>query len=225
MRKGIAIRVGMLVLVVLATVFTAQHASTETFGAPGDANNPFWTWLNQNSATATWTGGTLNLTAPSRGGSSNMNCLESQTLPAAPYKFVTLFYNNFSGTGSHQNTAHFGFYETSTAKLETIAFQNTFSGNFRYYLSENSNFTTDAQTTLAENGPVIPNPLSVQIENDGTNLNFYTSADGISYTKQFTTTKTAFFTTGPTNVILCIDNISSGTGNYSIDYDYFRKVP
>ncbi len=195
---------------------------TPTFGAPGDANNPIWTWLNQNSATAIWSNGMLSMASASRGG-DNLNCL-IQTAPATPYTFVTLMYTNINGVSSSANAQHgIVFYESGTGKAMTWGTQAQSTSTLKYLLTE----WTGLPGSGIQNGVypiqtgVPPYPVYLKIQADGTNINFSSSPDGVVYQQQFTQAKAAFFTTAPDRVGICIDN---NNGPNSADFDYFRRT-
>lgn len=186
--------------------------------APGDANNPFWTWVNQNSATATLTNGMMVLTSPSRSGSDNLNCLV-QAAPSTPYTFVTVLYNQTLFTFPVTDF-YFGFRESATTKM---VMEGNDASNEKYIVARWNSPTS--LSILSANGAAGYfshfGYVYLKIQNDGTNLNFSTSSDGIQYIQQYTETKNAFFTTAPDQVGFCIDN--KGGVSY-MDIDYFRRT-
>ncbi len=196
---------------------------TDTFQIAG-INSPEWTWVNQNSATATLANGVVILEAPNRAGSDNLNCIV-KPLPATPYNFVSLIYPNVNAF----NTGYFimAFYESGTGKLETIAI-TPFSGfQTTINVSRWTSVTALSSSPISNtNGTTNIFPVNFALRGDGTNIVFYSSPDGIHYQNQYSEAKNAFFGTAPDKVGFCIDNqrTSSGAATASMEIDYFRQV-
>jgi hypothetical protein len=204
------------------TVAALSTEFTDTSGI-ADTADPIWTWVNQNSATATLTGGMLSLAAPSRAGSENLNCLVI-TAPVTPYSFVGLIYPSMTEASASTGIGLFmvGFRESATSKLELIGlnYQNVFPAS-RIAVAKYTNTTTSSSFPIVGLADVAIAPYYLKIQADGTNVKFFSSPDGVIYTQQFSETKATFFTTAPDQVGICID---SKTNASSMDIDYFRRT-
>lgn len=184
-----------------------------------DANDPEFSWLNQNSATATLTGGMVSLSSPTRG-ADNLNCI-IEAAPGTPYTFVTVMYPNVQpAAGSANFQPGIAFYESATGKIETWGTQSQSTATYKFLLTEWTNTSTQNGTYPTQNS-VPANPVYLKIQNTGTNLVFSSSPDGIIYITQLTQPVATFFTTGPNNIGLCIDN---NTGASAADFDYLRRT-
>src|SRR5579864_4902868 len=78
--------IAALLLVLAAIAFTPRVA--RSFGAPADINSPFWAWVNQGSATASWSNGALILTSDTTASNNLEMLVESTALPSTPYTFI-----------------------------------------------------------------------------------------------------------------------------------------
>src|SRR6185437_4703750 len=98
----------------------------EQFGAPGDANDGVWTWIHQNTATATWTGGMISMTSPGHAGSEDINRLSAQVPGSTPYAYTTsLFANWLVGINARVGMC---FFEQSSGKYWMWEIENLPSG-------------------------------------------------------------------------------------------------
>jgi hypothetical protein len=165
-----------------------------------------YTWLNQNSATASQDArGAIYLTCPGRSG-HNWNGLY-RAAPATPYT-ITIGFVMTSPGGNYGGFGMF-FYESGTSKLTVFVFRNV-SGIWQLESDHWTNTTTVAGAGVVANyAPAIYAPIVwLQIGNDGTNLTYALSVEGANFLQVGTETKTAFFTTGPNNVGFGFDNYS-----------------
>jgi len=161
----------------------------------------------------------ITLASASRG-SDNINCLV-QTAPSTPYTFEALIYVNLSGAaGAVRFQPGMAFYESATGKFEVWGPNSIGTSNYSVWLNQWSNTTTIASTAF-NNTYDMSVPALFKIQNDGTNLKYYSSPDGVNFIQQFSELKNAFFTTAPNQVGFCIDN---NTGASAIDVDYWRRT-
>lgn len=196
---------------------STNNENTEQFGAPGDANNPWWTLINAGAATFSWTGGTLAIA--NAAGVDQLNCV-FRTAASTPYGYVTNVAYNVTIGGNV--TANLALRESATGKIVTIGGQIQNGGNSgRLIVAHFTNATTNSSFTPVSTAVWVPNPIYIKVGYDGTNTEYKWSADGLVYTNGLTEAKTAFFTTAPDQVGLCLE-APSGTG--SVEYDYLRKV-
>jgi hypothetical protein len=197
--------------------------ATQTFGAPADANDPFWTWVNQGVATAAYTGGVLNITSTTAAGVS-MHCLV-QTAPATPYTVTSLIY--WTGTSTSAGTGYqhawLVFRESGTGKMEAVGLYNQNLNHNTEMMVRKYTSATVASTIAYEGyGANFLSPGNPRIRYDGTNLFFYWSPDGVTFPQAFTEAKNAFFTTAPDQIGICLD---PEQGASMLDMDYFRVLP
>lgn len=195
----------------------------QTFGAPADVNDPFWTWVNQGSATATWSNGAIILTADTTA-SLNMEMLQD-TLPTAPYTFIT--YVDLLSAGPTTPICVLGFRESSTNKMATALI---YSAGARDSTADNFvvgayNWTSNTANSAVHYYPSPANAFYLKIQNDGSgNLNFWysPSGDGINYIKVATETVTTAFTTAPNQLVIGVG--STATVAPSCTFDYVRRT-
>jgi hypothetical protein len=207
---------------------TSPNASddegTPTFGAPADANNPVWSWQDQNSSTAAWTGGMMKISYPDNASTDKITCITEPTpSQTGAYTYVGIIYTNWTATTSHSNTSYFGFFETGPHyQVIGIQSQNSTSTSRYIVTSWTSNTAVSLAYTGDNNSISPPNPTYYKVASDGTNLTYAWSPDGVTYTQLYTQTRTSSpFSTGPTAVGFCGDGT---TGAFSQDTDYFRRT-
>jgi hypothetical protein len=72
-------------------------------------------------------------------------------------------------------------------------------------------------------GALGPGWQYIQVQDDGTNLNFSVSLDGVNFTKIYSQGRTSYLTNGANQIGLFIDqNTSNNVGAAS--FDYFRRT-
>lgn len=204
-----------------ATPKAENDEMTPQYGAPGDSNDGVWAWNNQNSATSTWTGGMLSLTSPARGGTANRNCLDKALPGSTPWTFVTVMYLNPPPT-SVDVFGGIELLESATGKSEMFGFDiNGGTANQSILFTTWNNTFTAPTFVITGVTNSASNPTYFKVQNNGTNLIFSSSADGVVYTQVRSETITTFFTTAPDKVGLCLSN-KTNAANY--DFDYFRRT-
>ena len=187
----------------------------ETAPTPGSANDPIWTWVNQNGTTATYTGGMISLT--SSAAADQDSCL-SQPLPGStPYTFTAKIY--YGGTATANTLPFLGFRESATGKIVAAGVQTQNSSTSGRLLVDKRTAATAAGTYPITGGTATAtNAIWFQAQNDGTNTNYKWSPDGLpnDYITLLSEAKATYFTTGPDQVILCINN-QAGTSKLHAD--------
>lgn len=187
---------------------------------PGGTIYTDYTWLNQNSASATLTNGMITLTSPSRSSTNNTNCLiKPLGSIGTTYAFIVVSYGSTSG-GSVNISDMLVLYESATGKLSGIG-QGLNSGSRIDVL--NFATVTSAPSAVFTSGVTnnYTNPQYLRIERAGANLNYFYSPDGVDYVQVATQAVTAAFTTAPDNVGVCVRNFN-GVGFW--DFDYLRQT-
>jgi len=153
-----------------------------------------FTWDNQGTATATdLNSGGISLVAPTATGESLR--VKYRTADAAPYTLKAAFMPQLHSDNSPQ--CGIGFRQNSTGKLFTI-------GTVEVDKIKISKYTTSTSlnsTLLAEQSwPMARNLQWFQIEDDNTDLIFYTGIDGVNWQEVGRETRTTFMTGGPDQV-------------------------
>ena len=165
-----------------------------TFIPPVLAN---FTYSNQPAgATATAITGGIQMFSPSLGSAFNLNVLLQNT-PATPW---TQWLRSSCSTNPAVAYSNFGI-ALADASGKLITWGNwtgaTTGGNdieVNYY-----NSYTSRSSFTGQNGTVITAPL-IGINDDGTNLNFLFSYDGVTSFKGYSASRTAWLAAGPTKM-------------------------
>jgi len=195
----------------------------EQFGAPADSNDgvyskPF-TFL-ANSA-ATWTGGMLQLSSSAGSGVDNVQCIARPVPASTPYTFNELQWM----TAKHGNVdgwAGIGFYDSVSGKASTLMCSLSSSNTQNLLMLHWTSAT--AKTNVFVGGTDSCQAVeSMKAQNDGTNLVFSQSTDGVGYTQEQSETIASFMVNQPTHVLLCINNNAVG-GSIVTDFDYLRRT-
>jgi hypothetical protein len=198
----------------------------QTFGAPGDVNDKFWTWFNQGSATAVWTNGAIVLTSDTSAG-HDLEGLYLALPGSTPYTFrIYVDVNTKYGTESN---CGIGFQESSTGKIIMLSFlsnqpASTTVGSsgvfliYRYFANFSSYGGGTAVTYMAYQGM---NSGYLQLQNDGTNINasFSPSGSGVAFPAFGAIAKTTPFTSGPNRLLLVATGNSSSATTCTFDFE------
>lgn len=185
--------------------------------------NGAWSWVNQGSATATFSRSWLKLALASSTSSDNITMIV-KTAPSTPWEvtaricMVTLN-NNWLGGGIVLR-------ESSTGKIMMFgpAFYQTRGLDVSRWNSTTSNSSdTTGGSVWATLGC---SPGYMRVKDDGTNLTFSASADGISFAQFNQQSRTAFLSGGANQVGLGYNcQVVGGTGTaIALDCDYFRRT-
>jgi hypothetical protein len=197
------------------TTVLCGASNTHTYWGPFGLLTPTistgWSWDNQGSSTIDSTNGYEYLSSPKSGTVSIS--MRYRTAPVTPYTIKALLLHDISGAppGVSGNKVDSGFgiaFRDGTGKVETLrlasssggpgisvdtwASSTSFSANQVIYASTSSNSTVP---------DVVFRQMSwMEIEDTGTNTNFYWSVDGQHFKLLYTSSRTAFFGSGPTQV-------------------------
>lgn len=145
------------------------------------------TWLNQGSATETDVATGMSFSVPQNG---NEFSGIIKAAPATPYHVVFLLIPQIFGTSTtdvtNENGITVGWYD-GTNKLDTFLLYGRGSGNFNA-----SHYTFSNPTTLAANTAVSAQmygggalALWYRLGNDGTNITFDVSSDGVTWANEY----------------------------------------
>lgn len=156
--------------------------------APPTVSN--WTWVNQGSATATDSKGTIRLSAPATAG-DNFRILK-RSAPATPYTITALIIPEVHNAAF--NNMGIGFRESSSGKIAFISVLNTASGAYSI-CSRNAASATSSQTVYTDQtGFHNHSPLFLRIADDGANRIVSYSYNGIDFIQLHSVARTDFLT-------------------------------
>lgn len=163
-----------------------------------------FSWVNQGTSVASdYTSGGIFMQAPV-GASINLRALVISQ-PSTPYTVTSAV---LFGVGSDGATSISGgdsvglcFRESGTGKLATVGYRGNGNVISQAFTSPTVFGTNNALKSWRVNGP-----LWCQLENDGTNLNYSVSIDGINWYQLHTELLATWFTTAPDQVGLFIHN-------------------
>lgn len=161
---------------------------------PGD-----FSWVNQLSATETIRGGVACLESEA-GRATPSLAMRLKTAPSTPYTVTVGFVGQVKPTTGQTVNSFFGFIwrESSTGKVFNMnIFQCDTPDRFVSFTQPSA---TGAFTTVTNFTGNIGRPIWFQLHNDGTNLVWRHSVDGLTFHQISTVAKTTPFTTGPDQV-------------------------
>jgi hypothetical protein len=170
-----------------------------------------WSWVNQGGAAISQANGIVLMTAPTDGG-TNVR-FRKTTAPATPYTVTVLCQPN----PIFANTIHgIGFRESATGKLVGISLR-TAAGDVRPLISARKQTNPTTFSAQDESGQVFyPGPTFFQITDNGTNIILATSWDGRNFTTRLSEARGTFFTTGPDEYGLWLENFSGADIGMSV---------
>ena len=194
----------------------------ETFGAPADVNNPFWSWCNQQSATASWSNGAIVLTMDTSGQIENL----CYSLPGStPYTFTAYLDSEAIAQGA---ACAIGFRESSTGKITMLELaQNNpadspgASGGMLFQVIHATTYSTGL--TGVHFWAYRGTGAYLRIQNTGSNIvySYSDTNNGIAYQTLFSEAQTTPFTTTPNQLL--IGGRASTTASVCT-YDFERRT-
>jgi hypothetical protein len=169
---------------------------TPTIASTGLVN-----WLNQGGATVAENAVGTSIKALSAGGVANVVGLYKPA-PAPPYKITTLI--AATRTGSDYSAVGIGWYDGS-AKLHLFGNYLLGGGSSLVIQKRNDPHSNASNDASASNSP--SQPIWLQIEDDGINVSFNYSQDGVNFLTLFSTAKSSGFlgATGYSNVVFWLN--------------------
>jgi len=121
-----------------------------------------------------------------------------KTAPATPYTLTCHVLTGVGANDSADNANLIGFRESSSSKLSFIAYHHS-NDSWTQYLDDFATTGTAPANSSQENTPVRAD-YWLRIEDDGTNLIYYKSADGYNWWQQHTELRGFHFDTGPDEI-------------------------
>jgi hypothetical protein len=217
---GSASQLGLLQ--VDGTTITADDGVISAVGGGGGAsysapNTSSLTWMNQPSgSTISNITGALQFYSPSQGNARDMAVAAFASYPATPFtKWVRL-------SGSPL-IAVSDYWEAGLVVMDSsgkiVHFNvSTQSGALGYEMAYYTNYTTYSSVVVASVSGYIP---LIGVNDDGTNLNFVASYDGVSLFTLASASRTAFLSS-PSIIGLGVDAYSQNT---TINYAHYGALP
>jgi hypothetical protein len=190
-----------------------------------------WTWVNQGSASATLSNGSLTMACA--GSSADNWAMIVQTAPSPAYTFVAKLALNAPPTAAEYPSIAMVLRKSSTGQFMThcVAFRNPTTGAYNSQQIIGLNYTNP--TTYGGSGaysaitaiPQLP-WIYMSIRNDGGgNFIMSWSADGIAFYQVASVSTTSFFTSTTADQIgLALDPYTAGGRTTTLVCDWFRRT-
>ena len=163
-----------------------------------------WAWVNQGGAAVTQSGGVVLLTGPSN--ASDSFRIRKTSAPGTPYSVTALVRARYSSAAANQQNAGICFrdgtgklyvwYVSSAGQVQAVKWTNE------------TTFSAVGAVNLSIVG--IPGAWHwLRLTDDGTNLKFLLSLDGVHFKEYGSEGRTAFFGSGPTEYGIHLDTTAS----------------
>jgi hypothetical protein len=176
---------------------------------PTSALTGLGTWLNQGSAAVSDSAVGLCIDAPSSGTSANVTG-RYMAAPTAPYTITALIAVTRSSTSP--NGVGIGWYDGS-AKLHLLSY--TTAGNVAptFQVDKWNSITSYNASDFTSSPNAFVQPLWLRVGDDGTNVSFAFSQDGVQFVTVFSVAKASGFlgASGYSNVIFFVNPEGSRT--------------
>ena len=168
-----------------------------------------WTWLNQGTVTVSQSGGVVRLVNPTSDVTENIRG-RFTAAPTAPYTITALVIPGFMTQSGLCGTG-IGFRESGTSKVTYIAIVGNAGGaGPKFHLRENTNETTNSTSVTTATFVMPPAPgVWFRLTDNGTNISYAYSWDGVNFVVMLNELRTAFFTVKPNQVGIFIQNFGS----------------
>lgn len=193
---------------------TADSLDDEFDGATLNTSTK-WTWVNQGSATATLKNSALILKAPA--GSGNNMRMVVQTPPSPTYRIST---KDIRGADTPKANPNGGLClrDSSGGKCIKFGLTGQSTGWWKLKVDRMTNFSTFSVEAWAsvenDNWAEGGAPIYLRITNDGTNLNFSASNDGVNWLQVWTETIATF--------ISAVDQVGLYSEANNATYDHYK---
>jgi hypothetical protein len=149
-------------------------------------------WVNQGGATETVSGGVARLVGP-KTGSQNLR-QRVKTQPSTPYTLTVFFTMQMERSNNHDVGIHFR--ESGTGKIAAIRL----SFGILKITTGTDAWAADVGTSSDAWEILHRSPMWLRLTNDGTDLTWQYSFDGVHFSIVATRAKTADFTTAPNQI-------------------------
>jgi hypothetical protein len=155
---------------------------------PTSASTGLTTWLNQGSCVVSDSAVGLSIDAP-QSATANL-CGRYMTAPATPYTTtVLLAATRYSGSTSMTGI---GWYD-GTAKLQVLSYETNGANGSVVRVRQFTNPTTTSTINFASSFNFFSQPIWIQVKDDGTNVSFAFSQDGVNFLVVYSVAKSSGF--------------------------------
>ncbi len=155
---------------------------------PTSASTGLTTWLNQGSCVVSDSAVGLNIDAP-QSATTNL-CGRYLTAPTAPYTITVLLGATRSSTGV--SMAGIGWYD-GTAKLQVLSYETNGGSGPVVRVRQFTNPTTASTINFTSFLNFFSQPIWLQVKDDGTNVSFAFSQDGVNFLVVYSVAKSSGF--------------------------------
>lgn len=185
-------------------LFSQVRSATPTAASTGLS-----TWANQGGASVADTATGVSITAPAGAGDSLR--VRYKASPVAPYT-ITALVSLFASSSNYQGCG-LGWYDGT--KLQVVMYEFNSGWGWGKVLRWTNVTTAGAQDASGDQGAVSMFAW-LKIEDDGTNVHFYFSADGVNYRESYSVAKASGFLSAYSNVAFFANrnNNSGSTAAY-----------
>lgn len=155
---------------------------------PTSANTGLSTWGNQGSASVADTAVGVTITSPSAGATDSWN-IRHKTAPATPYTITGLVALTSMGATILRGVG-MGWYDGTKAQVMRLVFNGNAAPTL--YVSNETTLTAFSANVV---GPfsMVMNPCWMRLADNGTNITFSTSHDGVNFSLVYTVAKASGF--------------------------------
>jgi hypothetical protein len=172
------------------------------------------TWINQNGATRTTTNGSVFVSLPTTvSGTDNITC-RSLVNASSPYTItlgaLAAFVLSTNGSSVFAMAG-----DSGSGKLLLNGFSSFGSSTqgFGSYIAHATSPTVNLVSAQAVSAPIATGPFWYRIHDDGANIQYLISHDGINFVQVFTEADNAFLPIQPANEVgFCVENLSQSLG-------------
>ena len=168
---------------------------------PSSSNTPFTNWANQHSATVADSGAGIAITQASTGSTDRMAIRYGAVPASTPYTLTALLAVTGMGVNTGNRSATFGWYDGSS---KAQCFRLLYNSNAAIgLLVTRFNGLDSATSNDFGSTASVSNPCWLRLRNDGTNVYWEASLDGVNFLTLFQQALASSYlgSTGYTNVM------------------------
>lgn len=162
----------------------------------GDPTLPSWAWQNQGGASVVQANGIVFLSLPNTAVNIRSRLIAA---PATPYSMTALLRARYTSVAANAQFCGLIFRESGTSKLYIYGIQNGGSIQAIKYTNDTT-FSAVGAVNLALPGVMGTQWHWLRVRDDGTNLIFSMSLDGVNFVQMGSEGRTVFMAGGPNQV-------------------------
>jgi hypothetical protein len=176
---------------------------------PTSSSTGLTTWLNQGTASVSDSAVGICINAPSSGTTPGV-ISRYMAAPSTPYTITALMAATRNSSSS--NGVGIGWYDGS-AKLHVISYSTVSGAPAVFQVNKFNSVSSFNGSDFTSNANQFPQPVWVQIRDDGTNVSFAFSQDGFFFLTVFSVAKSSGFlgATGYSNIVFFVNPQGSQT--------------